>query len=74
MRWLIIEKHMIMKIEIQRHFGFIIPLATKPTKYGDDYYSPKNNNYGISTMIVQCDHKGIIQHMFVGLLRLVHNS
>ncbi len=35
---------------------------------------PKNNNYGISTMIVQCDHKGRIQHMFVSLLRLVHDS
>jgi hypothetical protein len=41
MKWFTMEKHMIMKIEIQRHFGFIIPLATKPTKYGEDYYSQK---------------------------------
>jgi hypothetical protein len=39
MGWFTIKKNMIMKIEIQRHFGFIIPLATKPTKYGEDYYS-----------------------------------
>lgn len=52
--------------------GTLIPLASRPPKHGEDYYSIKSY-YGISTMII-CDHNCKILHILAGFSSSCHNS